>query len=87
MVKPENPSAFPYRIDNGITSISENGITLRDYFASKAMIKPVDYRPRNFIEWLKYIFGYSYKSCTRSHEENAILSYQLADAMLKQREL
>jgi len=32
-----NESAFPWQIDNGETMRGHKGMTLRDYFASKAM--------------------------------------------------
>jgi len=65
--KPENPSAFPALHLNG-----HEGMTLRDYFAAKAMqghLSSSNYRPET------------------SHTLLAELSYKVADAMLKQREL
>ena len=35
--KPRNPSAFPKTKTAGDVSITEGGMTLRDYFAAKAM--------------------------------------------------
>ena len=35
--KPTNPPAFPYSVDNGETIKYVIGMTLRDYFAAKAM--------------------------------------------------
>ena len=70
--KPENPSAFPredYQGDN--YKMGQSGMTLRDYFAAKAM------------QGLQSNIGTN----KWSHEKYAIQSYQIADAMLKQREL
>lgn len=80
---PQNPYAFACTNENEI----QEGMTLRDYFAAQAIQSPVSYKPINFYHWLKWAFGYSFKGCSRPHEENAIQAYELADAMLKQREL
>jgi hypothetical protein len=34
-----NPPAFPYSVDNGETVKYVTGMTLRDYFAAKAMLR------------------------------------------------
>lgn len=80
--KPENPNAFPSNYHD-----TYNGMTLRDYFANSAIQNPVSYKPRNLYQWFRWVFGYSYKACSRPHDENAIQAYELADAMLKKREL
>jgi len=81
--KPENPNAFAFANQQDI----QYGMTLRDYFASKAMQTPVNNRPSSFYQWIKWFFGCSFEACTRPHYQNAIQAYELADAMLKQREL
>lgn len=73
--KPENPQAFPQTwIVNGTTDNWENGMNLRDYFANSAMQGICVNAGRN---------GYSFGNV----EQIAELSYMMADAMLKQREL
>ena len=45
MNKPTNPPAFPRNIldhGHGVTSTHESGMTLRDYFAAKAMQALID---------------------------------------------
>jgi len=37
-----NPPAFPYSVDNGNTIKYVTGMTLRDYFAAKAMQALID---------------------------------------------
>ena len=37
-----NESAFPWQIDNGETMRGHKGMTLRDYFAAKAMQALID---------------------------------------------
>ena len=67
--KPNNPSAFPLAIDSCVDKYK--GMTLRDYFAAKAMQAMVssEFESRfEPIKWPEY-------------------AYQIADAMLKQREL
>jgi len=64
--KPKNPDAFPS--DNRSSGYS--GMTLRDYFAAKAM-QASRSRGTNYISW----------------NDLAKDSYEIADAMLKQREL
>jgi hypothetical protein len=64
--KPENPSAFPALHLNG-----HEGMTLRDYFAAKAMQG----------------FTAKYGSMLTNYDSRAKESYKIADAMLNQREL
>jgi len=75
--KPNNPNAFPVDGMYAGESLAKgnSGMTLRDYFAAKAMQgvistqSPSDFYKEKNQEWIA---------------EN---SYKLADAMLKQREL
>ncbi len=70
--KPENPSAFPLPTDAGYDD--RRGMTLRDYFATAAM---------------QGLLGNStFKaSLPKESEHISALVYEIADAMLKQREL
>ena len=77
--KPGNPRAYPDPMRGAEQSYSnqspwqlESGMTLRDYFAAKAM--------QSFTNiW--------YEDAKNTPESIAKKSYKLADAMLKQREL
>ena len=67
-----NPPAFPCHLD---TPSEYDGMTLRDYFAAKAMQGLMhNYHPCDFLEHNGWI------------EDISMASYQLADAMLKARE-
>jgi hypothetical protein len=74
--KPSNPNAFPtmehgYDRTGSATVSTYEGMTLRDYFAAKAMngmLAKMIYAPSDIINY-------------------AELAYLIADAMLKQREL
>jgi hypothetical protein len=81
--KPNNPPAFPlyseleeknYMGQNIVTREINNGMTLRDYFATKAMQGICVNAGRN-------AFTFS------ALDEIAASAYNIADAMLKQREL
>ena len=64
--------AFPRNIldhGHGVTTTHESGMTLRDYFAAKAM--------QGFIAYATHKGIYA-----PPDEELAMVSYQLADAML-----
>lgn len=74
--KPENPPAFPDLAviksgDNFTQQIRQSGMTLRDYFAAKAMNGLIS----------------SDKDWSFNPEHLSNRSYVIADAMLKQREL
>jgi hypothetical protein len=76
-----NESAFPWQIDNGETMRGHKGMTLRDYFAAKAMQSIVS----------KYDMASVFEDC-KTKEPNGMLillakdAYKLADAMLEARE-
>ena len=74
---PAFPSKKRVYIDGYLTKEFEpvDGMTLRDYFAAKAMP----------LAWKIYDEGYSMNDV--SSENIAKVSYQLADAMLKAREM
>jgi len=74
--KPNNPNAFPYyeRNISGDMHLTESGMTLRDYFASKAMSEVPLKISQRFVSDSDY-------------DEWAKNCYKRADAMLKQREL
>lgn len=66
-----NPPAFPQQF-HGTSKPSLSGLTMRDYFAAKAMqgyCSDEDYK----------------KEC--GQEDTAISAYKMADAMLKAREV
>lgn len=77
--KPENPNAFPHGYGTDVYERCEQGMTLRDYFAAKAMQGLLS-NP----EWMKIYNGEKY---LMQKEIICEVSYVQADAMLKQREL
>jgi len=64
-----NESAFPWQIDNGETMRGHKGMTLRDYFAAKAM-----------QGMLSENSGIRYPT-----DELVDFAYKVADAMMKAR--
>ncbi len=83
--KPNNPKAFPSGTADtgekfGDSPLNE-GMTLRDYFAAKAL-------PEIIRQWSRFDKSIDYKDSNQGDAENITeQSYYLADAMLKQREL
>ena len=67
-----NQSAFPWMVDDGKTVTGNKGMTLRDYFAAKAM-----------QEFLDEVSSQSDQVWFDPIAKNA---YRMADAMLKARE-
>jgi hypothetical protein len=65
-----NQSAFPWMVDDGKTVTGNKGMTLRDYFAAKAMQAIVSRGIVNEVPLEIY----------------ATNAYKMADAMLKARE-
>jgi hypothetical protein len=65
-----NESAFPWSVDDGKKIIGNKGMTLRDYFAAKAMTG---------LLTAEIVGEYS-------NEHVAEIAYRIADAMLKARE-
>ncbi len=80
--KPSNPSAFAFGYGTDNYSDIQLGMTLRDYFAAKAMNGVVS------NEVVREAIAKN-ASANNIHGDDAIAkaSYDLADAMLKQREL
>ena len=78
--KPSNPSAFPVVLPGnekkGWDADIVEGMTLRDYFANSAMI--IMKAPNNYV---------GEKETQESFNCFAKMAYDIADAMLKQREL
>lgn len=78
--KPENPNAFPYGYGTDKYERSESGMTLRDYFAAKAMqsiiSNPDLIRACNIV---------GRESGQTNSQALAETSYLFADAMLKER--
>ena len=73
MNKTENPSAFPWANDaDKQYNWIHRGMTLRDYFAAKAM--------QSFLDEV------GSGSDQRFYKDIAIGAYQVADAMMKARE-
>ena len=71
-----NESAFPWQIDNGETMRGHKGMTLRDYFAAKAMQGQL-----SIFENVTALAREQIKL-----EDVCIASYEVADAMMKARE-
>lgn len=72
--KPSNPYAFSFANDYEI----QEGMTLRDYFAGKAMQAMISNQSE--IERLK-------KHSPDTNKAISLIAYTMADKMLKQREL
>ena len=70
--KPNNPFAFPY--SDGLNGYMQDGMTLRDYFAAKAM-----------QSMLSNSSMYRFLSIV-AFREISKYSYEISDEMLKQRE-
>jgi hypothetical protein len=66
-----NESAFPWSVDDGQKIVGNKGMTLRDYFAAKAM-QPINSQA---IDYAK-----------AEASDMARKAYMIADAMLKARE-
>ena len=66
-----NESAFPWTADDGEKIRGEKGMTLRDYFAAKAM--------QNFLSTI------GWNSDQKWFDEIAVGAYRMADAMMKAR--
>lgn len=83
---PSNPNAFPsMELDKartldhfGVYFLKNEGMTLRDYFAAKAITAIVDSTYFNQLEndWDNQLA-----------DKSAEIAYKIADAMLKQREV
>jgi hypothetical protein len=92
--KPNNPQAFPQEWTmNGTTDNWENGMSLRDYFASKAIANlSVSIRPKTLYDRFKLFlrnFGFENEVNYERQYDNdsdAEYCYLLADAMLKIRD-
>ena len=73
MSKPTNPTAFPYSVDNGETVKYATGMSMRDYFAARAMES--------------FISGWTARNIYPPNDlVVAEHAYAMADAMLKARE-
>lgn len=76
---PENPPAFPIpsvNTSDGLTIVGTIGMTLRDYFAAKAMEGMLAYQPADNIAGMSEINAVYF----------ATRAYEFADAMLKARQ-
>lgn len=85
--------AFPF------TGCGTDGMTLRDYFAAKAMLAVMaetqETVPDGFFNWIKsFLFSHGatflkvrYVTIDGIYETSAVRAYQYADAMLAAREV
>ena len=78
-----NQSAFPIDAAHGYTSEFSQGMTLRDYFAAKSMNGAMS----DFSHWSAMMHDYTNErnEGESPREYAARVFYQMADAMLKQR--
>lgn len=75
--KPDNPTAFPYKIyEDGMLTEFGYGMSLRDYFAAKAMAGLMSVNDKG-----------QFKDHEEMAEKCAKIAYLTADVMLKQRQL
>lgn len=84
--KPNNPNAFPITLkdNNNPYHRDATGMSLRDYFANSAMQASIT----NQEMWNNLISDYkSFGNGLTALEYVAKEAYEIADAMLKQREL
>ena len=76
-----NPPAFP--TGTGVTPYN-SGMTLRDYFAAKALQGYIS--ARGWHPDFTYPADFNFDAGKRAADAVAVASYQYADAMLKARE-
>ena len=82
-----NPPAFPTGIitdGKGKIIGGSNGMTLRDYFAAKALQGYIS--ARGWHPDFTYPADFNFDAGKRAADAVAVASYQYADAMLKARE-
>jgi len=82
--KVENPKAFPIAIPGDCVTQPNEGMTLRDYFAAKAMNGAMS----DFNHWSALMMDYKNekKEGESPREYASRIFYEMADAMLKQRQ-
>jgi len=97
--KPQNPNAFPTPMEtayiyneDGQSTGNQDGMTLRDYFAAKAMQSLISKTTeRKLSVWSKILIFFGRNGWTVDYElpqsKISNSAYDIADAMLKQREL
>ena len=78
----KNPQAFPTHPD---APLSCDGMTLRDYFAAKALQGYIS--ARGWHPDFTYPADFNFDAGKRAADAVAVASYQYADAMLKAREV
>lgn len=82
--------ARPHPTHPGEIVVSDHyshGMTIRDYFAAKAMQGIIDTeKPDGPWNWIKSLLGFDYKVVGLSMDDFAKDAYEFADAMLKARE-
>jgi hypothetical protein len=79
-----NPPAFPMCIDDGETRKYMIGMTLRDYFAAKAMQGYIS--ARGWHPDFTYPADFNFDAGKRAADAVTVSAYKWADAMLKARE-
>lgn len=79
--KPENPPAFPGNVDlSAVDVVDSSGMTLRDYFAAKAMQGAL-----SNLDVFDAITRVGRTDGAERVEAMALFAYDMADAMLAER--
>lgn len=81
---PAFPSRSPDDRDGCYTQYY--GMSLRDYFAAKAIPECINTEPRSWKEKIKAFLGFDYIGARPSAQGIAKDAYAIADAMLQERE-
>lgn len=88
--KNDGGPAFPVTIqhvtDTGIWPEAIHGMTLRDYFAAKAMQAQIQTRHKSLVHLVRNALGMPFETLSATNESAAKCAYAYADAMLKARE-
>jgi len=79
------PHGYDSFAPNYIEQPYAGGVSLRDYFAARAMQPVGSNRPADLWQWVRWAFGYNYRACTPSHVTNAKLAFMQADEILRAR--
>ena len=77
--------AFPVNESEEHTGTLD-GMTLRDYFAAKAISSCCENNPASFSDRVRRFLGLDYTIGGTAPESAAIRAYRIADAMLEQRD-
>lgn len=82
---PAFPRTYEFVEDGERMDDTQNGMTLRDYFASLAIPKTASPLPRGLWQAVRWALGLKYEASCFDHKQNAENAYQQADAMLQAR--